>query len=59
MASDGRASCQRGGENEGRSHYVIENKTEKNLVSGRSHYLDQNKASYHVVAHYIYEKKHG
>jgi len=46
------------GQNEGDSHYIIENKREQNLVPGDSHYLYQNKASYLVISHYLYETTH-
>ena len=46
-----------GGQNEGGSHYIDENKGSQELVLGRSHYIDENKSTYDPITHYLYEKK--
>jgi len=50
-------SERKGGQNEGRSHYIDENKGQQKEVSGRSHYIDENKSTYDQITHYLHRKK--
>jgi hypothetical protein len=48
-----------GGQNEGRSHYVDENKGSQKRISGRSHYIYENTSTYESITHYLYDKPNG